>query len=305
MEKPGYQTTEWWTTLTSQVLALLVVLHVLTARDASTLQDSITTIIGAAFLLFSNAWIVVRYIQGRVHLKSLTLPPVDDERKNENKGPGSSSLQTGITSFWPVAIAAILFPWLMASPALAQSPNVKRTAILPWRQQMMNNHQNHEGRLQKLEAQPHPIVPAPSPTPPKAPQTDPALLEILKALLNSLQQPKQQQPIILYAPPLQQLPIQGAPLQQLPIHGSPLQQLPIQGAPKQDLPIPGTPKQDLPAPGTPKQTLPHSGNPQQGLPAAPTSPGDTKPQPTAPGEAKPQPTGIQRYTKTSVIYRRK
>jgi hypothetical protein len=300
MEKPGYQTTEWWTTLISQILALLVVLHVLSARDARSLQDSITTIIGAAFLLLSNAWIVVRYIQGRVHLKTLLIPPVDKERKPEDNGPSAPCIPTGFNMFWPIAVAYALVPWFLGSPAMAQSPNMKRTAILPWRQQMLNNHQNHENRLQKLETQPQ--QPAPAPVPPAAPQLDPVLLEILKALINNLQQPRRQQPIILYAPPLQQLPIQGAPLQQLPIPGAPHQQLPIQGAPKQELPIPGAPKQDLPTPGTPKQTLPPGGQPQQGLPAAP---GEAKPQPVAPGEAKPQPTGIQRYTKIPVIYRRK
>ena len=59
MIKPGYTTTEFWTTLAGQLLAFLTILGVVQASDASALQDAFSKCIAAIFVLITNAWAVV------------------------------------------------------------------------------------------------------------------------------------------------------------------------------------------------------------------------------------------------------
>lgn len=68
---PGYRTTEFWTTIFTQLLAFLGVLRVIPTTDVPTLQDAVTQCVLAATLFISNAWVVVRYIQSRTALKQL------------------------------------------------------------------------------------------------------------------------------------------------------------------------------------------------------------------------------------------
>src|SRR5262249_55594417 len=72
MIKPGYTTTEFWTTLIGQLVALLTILGVVQGPEAATLQDSLGKCIAAAFVLITNAWVVIRYIQSRTQLKQAT-----------------------------------------------------------------------------------------------------------------------------------------------------------------------------------------------------------------------------------------
>lgn len=67
--RPGYQTTEFWTTATSQVLVLLGVLRLVPTQDVPTLQEAVAQAIIAISLFLTNAWVVVRYIQSRTALK--------------------------------------------------------------------------------------------------------------------------------------------------------------------------------------------------------------------------------------------
>jgi hypothetical protein len=67
--KPGYQTTEFWMAATSQILVLFGVLRVLPTQDVAVLQDAVAQCVLAVSLFLSNAWVVVRYIQGRTTLK--------------------------------------------------------------------------------------------------------------------------------------------------------------------------------------------------------------------------------------------
>src|SRR5262245_38100794 len=131
MTKPGWKTTEWWTTTISQLLALLTVFGVLAPADAHTLEEALAKIVAATFLLATNAWIVVQYIKGRVAVKTSQQPG----------GPSRSVLP-------------LLLIFLCSTPtASAQQP----ARLLPWRAQV-------ERRLDQLERQARPAPQADSET---------------------------------------------------------------------------------------------------------------------------------------------
>lgn len=69
INRPGLKTTEFWITVVSQLLAMLAMIGVVNSADAATLQDAIVKCVTAGGVFLANAWIVVRYIQGRVNLK--------------------------------------------------------------------------------------------------------------------------------------------------------------------------------------------------------------------------------------------
>src|SRR3989440_12781344 len=66
--RPGYQTTEFWTAFTGQLLALLTILGILQGPEAVTLQAAVSKCVAATCMLLSNAWVVVRYIPSRTAL---------------------------------------------------------------------------------------------------------------------------------------------------------------------------------------------------------------------------------------------
>jgi hypothetical protein len=217
MTKPGWKTTEWWTTSISQLLALLTVFGVLTPTDAHSLEEALAKIVAATFLLATNAWIVVQYIKGRVALKM------------GERTPSSPR------SLLPFLLACLLFP----SSASAQQP----TRLLPWRAQV-------EQRLDQLERQSRP-----APQPPADSETKDLLRQLIgqlqpRQLLPIEGTPKQELPIA--GVPKQELPIAGAPKQDLPVPGAPRQDLPTPGTPKQELPGQGKPMQTLPGEAKPK-----------------------------------------------------
>ena len=74
MTKSGFLTTEFWTTAASQLLTLLALVGLISGGDLSTLQDAVGKCIAAAALFAANAWVVVRYIQSRTHLKQSIAP---------------------------------------------------------------------------------------------------------------------------------------------------------------------------------------------------------------------------------------
>jgi hypothetical protein len=69
MTKSGFLTSEFWTTAASQILTLLALVGLISTGDLATLQDAVGKCIAAAALFAANAWVVVRYIQSRTHLK--------------------------------------------------------------------------------------------------------------------------------------------------------------------------------------------------------------------------------------------
>ena len=210
--KPGWKTTEFWTTMFAQALALLAFVGVLTPSERQTLGEALGKAVAAVFTLFVNGAVVIHYVQGRVTLKS------------------PAARETGTTL--PLWIAVILLPLLLASSAHA-SPGAcgveaaegvtQRTALLPWRARIEQQLQE----LQRRQAQPAPSAPAPS---------APAPIIV--------QPPLQQLPVP--GDPRQMLPVPGDPRQQLPVPGEPRQPLPVPGAPLQPVPIFGNPLQPLP-----------------------------------------------------------
>lgn len=73
MNKSGFLTSEFWSTLVSQALALLALLGVLNATDAATLGDALGKCLAAAFLFASNALVVIHYVRSRTLLKQSAL----------------------------------------------------------------------------------------------------------------------------------------------------------------------------------------------------------------------------------------
>ena len=71
--KPGYQTTEFWLTLVSQVVPVLVLTGVLDPEDATGVQDGAANAIvtGAAFL--QAVATAVMYIYNRARIKAAAL----------------------------------------------------------------------------------------------------------------------------------------------------------------------------------------------------------------------------------------
>ena len=70
MNRPGFRTTEFWTTIVTQGLAVLTLIGVITSADAATLRDALAQCVAAAGIFLANAWVVVRYIQARAAIKS-------------------------------------------------------------------------------------------------------------------------------------------------------------------------------------------------------------------------------------------
>ena len=71
MNRSGIKTTEFWATALSQVLTLLALIGLVGRDDLAGLQDALGKCVAAAAVFVTNAWIVVRYIQSRTHLKQL------------------------------------------------------------------------------------------------------------------------------------------------------------------------------------------------------------------------------------------
>jgi hypothetical protein len=264
--KPGWQTTEFWTTVFTQVLSLAVLLGFVTAGDSSLLEDAVSKAITAVATLVTNGLVIWRYIESRVRLKTRAAQPAVTP----------PSVGVGL------AIAVLLCGGALASaeqrptgsiPAAATTP----AALLPWRHHI-------EKRLGALER--GDVSPAPQDRLGNPLETDflRRRLAELEAELQRLRQggsqasPPIAQHFHYYAPPKQDLPIAGDPKQSLPIPGAPKQELPVPGAPKQELPAPGAPKQHLAPDGAPKQVFPDPGAPRQ--------------------SPMPGPTGYQRFTLT-------
>jgi len=71
MFRTGLFTTEFWITLITQALAVLALTGIITGGDATMLSDALSKCVTAGGIFVANAWVVVRYIQSRTHLKQL------------------------------------------------------------------------------------------------------------------------------------------------------------------------------------------------------------------------------------------
>lgn len=70
MNRTGLRTTEFWTTLVTQGVAVLTLLGIIHSGDAGALRDALAQCVAAGGVFLANAWVVVRYIQSRTRLKS-------------------------------------------------------------------------------------------------------------------------------------------------------------------------------------------------------------------------------------------
>jgi hypothetical protein len=70
MSRAGLRTTEFWSTLVTQAIAVLTLLGIVNSSDANPLRDALTQCVTAGGIFLANAWVVVRYIQSRTHLKT-------------------------------------------------------------------------------------------------------------------------------------------------------------------------------------------------------------------------------------------
>jgi hypothetical protein len=70
---PGWKTSELYKSLIPQVLAALVLLHVLTAGDAGTLGTALTQAVEAVAALVTSSVAVWKYIEGRTRVKESAL----------------------------------------------------------------------------------------------------------------------------------------------------------------------------------------------------------------------------------------
>lgn len=68
--KPGWQTTEFWTTMVTQGISVLVIVGLVNSSESSTLADSLTKMITALFSLLVSSSTVLNYIKARVAVKT-------------------------------------------------------------------------------------------------------------------------------------------------------------------------------------------------------------------------------------------
>ncbi len=76
--RPGWQTSEFWIALASQVIALLMIAGWISPADKQTLEQNVAAAIAAVFTIVGSVTVVVRYIDARSNLKHAhleTRPP--------------------------------------------------------------------------------------------------------------------------------------------------------------------------------------------------------------------------------------
>lgn len=193
--KPGWKTTEFWTTTIAQALALAAVLGIVNSQDAALLGEAIAKMVLAVAAFLTNGLIVVKYIQSRFSLKAL-----------EN-----NEMKSRIPTILPMTLTALF----LIAPGAAHAQS-----ILPWRHQIDQRLRDQQSQISALIANqrpaPAPIQPLPIPGEPKQQLPVPG-------------EPRQQ--LDPKGEPRQQLDPKGDPKQQLDPKGNPRQQLPTQPPP--------------------------------------------------------------------------
>lgn len=302
--KPGWQTTEFWVTCVTQVLAIIVGAGVVPQGDQPSLSAALQGVVNGVAAVLASAAVVVTYIMSRTRIKATAPTPVTVPPANGSVLLPSLLAMLCLGALASTSSAQAVKPALPPKIVASQEDPVRvevdkghkfvkityartehlhtGTAVyvetayfLPWRQRMDDKIKamGDSGRQQQP-------APAPAPVPPAAPAP---IVIMIPSPAPSLQH------LPIAGQPLQQLPIQGHPLQLLPIDGKPLQQLPIQGQPKQQLPIQGGPQQQLPLDLTPQQQLPLDASPVPKMPPASTAPNGW-------GAPTDPPNGMQRFT---------
>lgn len=68
--KPGWQTSEFWISVTGQLLALLALAGAVNGADRDRLETALTNGVTAVFALAGSFTVVWQYVRGRTALKS-------------------------------------------------------------------------------------------------------------------------------------------------------------------------------------------------------------------------------------------
>lgn len=67
--KPGWKTTEFWMTLLTQLVGLLVILGVISTQDRASIEGALSSAITAVVTLIAQVSVLWKYIQDRTQLK--------------------------------------------------------------------------------------------------------------------------------------------------------------------------------------------------------------------------------------------
>jgi hypothetical protein len=290
--KPGYQTSEFWIAIVSQVLSFLVLTHVITPQDQGTLTASVGNAIAGVFTILASAKIVLNYIASRTTLKERHLYRQQTDSRALSAGPILPLVVTAMAAFFAGSGA------LAAQPVarLQASTPAQLCCLLPWRQKIEDELRNRSER---------------------GPDLGPAVIQCLQQiaenqrtiieLLRELRQHPLAAPSAPAAPAQPQVIVLGAPLQQIPLGGPPRQDIPLGGPPRQDIPLGGPPLQEIPLGGPPHQEVPLGGPPRQQIDqnhaAPPRQPIELGPKPQPLGPLTPPAGTTYRAMITRPIWR--
>lgn len=67
--KPGWQTTEFWTTIFSQIIGIAVILRVVPETDAAVLSDQVVSVVQGVFAIVATVGSLWLYVVSRTRVK--------------------------------------------------------------------------------------------------------------------------------------------------------------------------------------------------------------------------------------------
>jgi hypothetical protein len=230
--KPGFLTSEFWISVATQILAFLVITHVITPQDQEALAAALTKAIAAVFTIFAAARVVIQYVESRTALK----------RQDMINGKTAALVLLALAFLSPPTFAAA--PPSALPFAVSPLPSHPHTCFFGW------NRQDNQQTIKLLE---------------QVLQNQQVIMQLLQERHG--QPPAAQQPqVIVLSPPLQNIPLGGMPYQQIPLGGPPRQDIPLGTPPRQDIPLGLPPQQQIPLGGPPKQQIDPGAPPRQVLP---------------------------------------
>jgi hypothetical protein len=317
--KSGILTTEFWTMIAGQVIAMLVALHVIDPAKQAGLQDASTSFVQSIFALVSSVLLIRSYIGSRATVKAAYLSagrpqatPLTLKLTPTMAAPSVSSVSKALIAALALAIGSSALatdptsrgartldrgPLLLSFSLHAPRAMPHAACFLPWRsnieailQKMAGAGNNQYAALeiqllQQIVSQNERLIAAVEKAGQQlsAPQATPALPPQIVAPPAGQQAPPQPQ-IIVLGSPKQDIPLGGPPLQQIPLGGPPLQQIPLGGPPLQQIPLGNQPLQQIPLGNPPSQILDAGPQPQQQIPLTPVPPQQLQvtPAPTPP-----------------------
>jgi len=321
--KSGILTTEFWTMIAGQVIALFVALHVIDPAKQAGLQDASTSFVQSIFALVSSVLLIRSYIGSRATVKAAYLnaarpqpTPLTLKLTPTVAAPGVSNVGKALIAALAIAMGgrAESGEWraesrtkiIASSSALGTQPSALRSCcLLPWRSNIESILERMAGAgnnqyaaleiqlLQQIVSQNERLIAAVEKAGQQlsAPQVSPSSPPQI-VIPPQQQQTAPQPQIIVLGNPRQDIPLGGPPLQQIPLGGPPIQQIPLGGPPLQQIPLGNQPLQQIPLGNPPSQILDAGPQPQQQIPLAPVPPQQLQvtPAPTPPsGGAAPAP----------------